>query len=377
MRLIAFSLALLAGTTVSAMAQDSTHTLRQALGGMPEMLLTNPEPMQIFFLDVQAWRGLGDGTPDTDAIMRLNIARNIAPLDVLNYQGLENWDEKAGVPLSDISYFAGFGTPPSMVAYWGFEDAAGTERLMDALKSRDFVPVDGPIAGVFGNGEPYHQNLQAREPDNPWRGPLGRAHFVLPLGNAVIQAPAPEAMAALTNIDASVADNAVVSSALDGLAGTVGVDEGRIVQAMVISPAFGLEAFDPASVLAAQTIDEARSALEAAAEQSAEGIPPFFGGLVADVQVNNRPAVAVSLAYADCQTADQAVALLETRWTENMKTTAEISGQSVANDGSYCAAVVTFGGAEEDRANPLLREMLDAFMGRHFNLLQIGMTPAQ
>lgn len=377
MRLIAFSLALFASTSVPAMAQDSTETLRQALSGMPEMLLTNPDPMQIFFLDVSAWRGLGAGEVNQETVMRLSIARNIAPLDVLNYRGLDNWDEKAGIPLSDISYLAGFGMPPSMVAYWGFDEAATGEQLMDTLRSREFVAVDGPVAGIFGNGEPNHHDLQAREPDNPWRGPLGRAHFVLPVGNAIIQAPVPEAMAALTEIEVSAADNAILATALDGLDGALGVEEGSIVQAMVISPAFGLEALDPASLIGAQTIEEARSSLEAAAQQNAEGIPPFFGGIIADIEVDNRPAIAVSLSYADCQSADQAVALLEARWTENMKSTAEISGHSVANAGSYCAAVVTFAGADEDQANPLLREMLDGVMTRQFNLLQIGMSAAQ
>ncbi|WP_343315440.1 hypothetical protein AAIB41_11545 [Brucella sp. BE17] len=69
-----------------------------------------------------------------------------------------------------------------------------------------------------------------------------------------------------------------------------------------------------------------------------------------------------------------AAILLEARWTENMKTTAKISGHSDAYAGGYCAAVVTFAGAEGEQANPVLREMLDAFMEGQFNLLQIGMS---
>lgn len=76
--------------------------------------------MQIFFLDTSAWRGLGNGEVNQDTAMRLNIVRNITPLDVLNYGGLDNWDEKAGIPLSDISYLAGFGTPSSMGGLLGF-----------------------------------------------------------------------------------------------------------------------------------------------------------------------------------------------------------------------------------------------------------------
>lgn len=378
MRLIPLSLALLAGTALPVLAQDSTETLRQALSGMPEMLLTNPDPMQIFFLDVPVWRGLADGEVSDTALMRLNIARNIAPLEVLNYGALDIWDEKAGVPLAEISYFAGFGVPPSMVGYWGFDDASTAGDLIETLKTRDFVAVDGPAEGIFGNGEPYRQNLQGRDPANPWVGPLGRSHFVLPLGHAVIQAPAPEAMAALTQIEPSAADNVVIEVALDGLSGVVDVDQDRIVQAMVISPAFGLENLDPALLLGMQDIEAARAALEAAAQESLEGVPPYLGGIVADVQLGNRPAVIVSLAYPDCQSADKAIEGLQLRWTEHMESEAEISGRSVANAGSLCAAVVSFvGGETEDQSNLPLRETLDRFMGRNFNLLQIGMAAAQ
>ncbi|WP_343315439.1 hypothetical protein AAIB41_11540 [Brucella sp. BE17] len=64
-------------------------------------------------------------------------------------------------------------------------------------------------------------------------------------------------------------------AALDGSGSTVGVEEASIVQAMVISPIFGLEALDPASILGVKRIDEARANLEAAAQPNAEGIPPF------------------------------------------------------------------------------------------------------
>jgi hypothetical protein len=403
MRLKTLALLLLAGSSAPVMAQDSIETpqawrvmvdhpvdnladgriatLRQALSQIPEMVLTNPTEMQVFFFDVQAWRALADGEPGVGALNRLALAQSIEAVQVFGYRGLEDWDNKAGVPLDEISYFAGFGQPPFMISYWGLRDNAAAGALIDTLASRDFTEANGPVPGTLGNGEPNAIDIQNRDPANPWRGALGKSYFVVQDENAVIQAPAPEAMALLaTNFEASAADSPVMTSALDGMLAAVGVDEGRIVQAMVISPAFGLGGFDPASALFSNPgdIDATRAALEEAFEESAQGIPPYFGGIVADVQFGDRPALVVSLAYPDCASADDAVAALQARWAAGMDSgiEAETSGQSVANSGELCAAVVHFvGEPNEDGNNLVLGETMSRFMRRDFNLLQIGATP--
>ncbi len=373
MRTMPLSLLLLVNTALSAQAQDSTDVLRQALDRMPEMVLTNPAAMQVSFLDAQAWLALSGGEATDAAMMRLSIARNIAPLDVLNYGGLSSWEEKAGIAFDDISYFAGFGQPPMTIGYWGFDSADTASQLIVNLKQRDFTAVAGAVDGTVGNGEPNVTNLQNRDPANPWLGALGKSSFALAFDDVVIQATAPEAMDAMTRIDPSAGNNEILVAALNGLSATVGVDQGQIVQAVVISPAFGLEGVDPAAVLGSGNIDEAKAALEAAMEEGLEGIPPYVGGILADVQYQDGPAVSVSLTYADCETADSAIAALEARWTENMTESARIEGQSVAGKDTLCAAVVSFIGQDSgDASNPLLTETLHRYMSRDFNLLQIG-----
>lgn len=374
MRLVPLSLLFLAGIAFPALAQDNTETLRKALDHMPEMLLTNPDAMQVYFLDVQAWRGLDAGEPTNAGLGRLTLAQHIEALGVLNYGGLDSWDEKAGIALADISYFAGFGQPPLRISYWGFDSNDTALQLIDTLGQRDFVAVDAAMDGILGNGEPNATNLANRDPANPWVGNTGRSSFVLPIDHMVVQAPAPEAMAAIAQIEPSVADNAMLATALDGLGATVGVDQGHIVQAMVISPAFGLESFDPAMLLGTTGIDEARAALEAAMDDSTKGIPPYLGGIFADTQLDGRPAVTVSLVYPDCDSAQSAINILETRWADNMNTPADARADAVNGDDSdLCAAVVSFiGEAAADAGNPLLHETIARFFNRDFNLLQIG-----
>jgi len=375
MRTISLSLALLAATAAPGLSQDSTERLRSALSGMPELLLTNPDPMQIFFLDVSAWRGLGDTENTAAALGRLPIASFIGALEPFRTHGYEGWDEKAGVALDDIRYFAGFGSHPNTISYWGFEDHTGPEGLIAALAARDFVPTPGAADGVLGNGEPNAMNPAARDASDPWRGTFGKTHFVMPLGSTVIQAPAPQTFEMLAATEPSAAHQEVVQSALDGLSRTFGVDEGQIVQAVVISPMFGLDGGDPAALLGAPDLDAARAAVEAAMEESLKGIPPYLGGIIADTQFGKQPAVTVSLTYPDCAIAEVAIDALKLRWTDNMATKAEISGQSVAGSSDLCAAVVNFvGDAVEDQANPLLNETFNQYYSRQFNLLQIGLA---
>nr|WP_314262462.1 hypothetical protein [uncultured Devosia sp.] len=208
---------------------------------------------------------------------------------------------------------------------------------------------------------------------NPWIGAIGKSSFALALDDVVIQAPAPEAMAALTKTDPSVADNTILAAALDGLSGSVKSDGHQIVQAVVISPAFGLADIDPAAVIGATSIDEAKTVLEAAMFEGTQGIPPYLGGIVADVQHELGPTVTIALTYPDCETADKSVAALEERWAANMATVAQANGLSIAAEGALCAAVVSFIGEDAgDAGNPLFVETLSRHTRREFNLLQIG-----
>ncbi|MDH4992364.1 hypothetical protein QEZ48_16230 [Aquamicrobium lusatiense] len=373
MRAIPLLLFLLTGTALAAQAHDGTDVLHRALASMPEIVLTSPNAMQVSFLDVQAWRGLSGGEASAPAMRRLSIAGGIAPLDALNYGGLDSWEEKAGIAFDKIGYFAGFGQPPMAIGYWGFDSSDAASQLIDNLRQRDFAPVAGPVEGTLGNGEPNVTNLQNRDPANPWVGPLGRSSFALALDDVVIQAPAPEAMAAMTRNEPSAVDHDVLAAALDGLSGTVGVDQGQIIQAAIISPAFGLEGFDPAALFETTNIEDAKAALEASMEEGVQGIPPYVGGILADVQYEDGPAVSVSLIYADCEAADSAIAALKARWVENMTEVARIEGKSVAGDGALCAAVMSFVGEDPgDAGNPLLTETLHRYMSRDFNLLRIG-----
>jgi hypothetical protein len=375
MRLKALALCLMAGFAGSAAAQDSTQSLQQAFRQIPQVVLTAPEAMQIFFVDVQAWRGLEKAGPSADGMRRLAMAQWISPLQSVGY-GLDQWSTNAKIPFDELSYFAAFGQAPGNVTYWGMKDGKSVAGLVDRLKQADFAAVGGDVPGVLANGEAQKMDMKKANPRDPWRGSMGKASFVLPLDTALVQASAATGMNVLAKPTPSVADSAVVAASVAGLKEAVSSADGHIVQAAVISPVLGLEGVDPAKVLPATPadFDAAKRSLEAAAASSARGIPPYFSGILADAQINNVPAVVISLAYADCATAKQAVDGIGVAWKESMAASVEatVSGRTV-QAGKLCAAVVSMTSPKAENAgNPILSQVMNRYMQRDFKVLQIG-----
>lgn len=375
MRLKALALCLMAGWGTSAAAQDSTQTLMQAFKQVPQSVLTAPEAIQIFFLDVQAWRGLEKTGPTADGMRRLSIAQAITPLQSIGY-GLAKWSDSAKIPFDELSYFAGFGQAPGNVTYWGLKDKDAAAKLADRLKQGDFKTVNGDVAGLMANGEANKPDMTKATGQDPWRGTMGMPTFVLPLDAALVQASSPAGMKALAQTTPSVADSEMVGAAVAGLKEAMPSGSGQIVQAAIVSPVIGLQGVDPAKVLSSSPgdLESAKQKLKALAASSGRGIPPYFGGIIADVQVKNAPAVLISLSYADCSTAKQAVDGIGAVWKQGMASAvqAEVSGRTVQT-GKLCAAVVSIAAPKAENAgNPILAQIMNRYMQRDATVLQIG-----
>jgi len=195
----------------------------------------------------------------------------------------------------------------------------------------------------------------------------------------LIQASSAKGMKILAQPTPSVADSEVVVAAVAGLKEGVPSDRGQIVQAAVISAVMGLTAVDPAKVLLSSKadIDTAKQNLKTAVEATRHGIPPYFSGIIADAQIDNLPAVVMSLSYADCATAKQAVEGIGAAWKESMASAVEakVSGRTV-EAGKLCAAVVSLASPKaENGGNPILAQVMNRYMRRELTLLQIGAAP--
>ena len=376
MRLCAIATTLLLTASPQALAA-ATDTLAEALDRLPAMILTNPAAEHAYFLDVTVQQRLvAEAAPANayEAMLRMEAAGMLHPVAAIHQGGIAPWEEKGGIALSQVRYFTGFGDYPYIVNIWGLESAETAQGVLDMLAARDFAPVGGDA--VLGNGEPMKSDVAARDPSNPWRGQIGQATFVAGRDETLIQANVPEAVEAALRMPRDAARNPVVATTLAGLDAALG--EGSIVQGMLISPAFGLGAVDPAGFLlpGPGNMDEIRAQFEARMAEAQKGIPPYLGGFVADVQ-RDRPGAAFALTFGDCATAETAAGLIEARWTQSMAEKAPGTLESVVTEGvdGLCAAVVTVTAAESGLRNPVFEQVMNAYYQRQFTVLQIGETP--
>lgn len=372
MRAAALSAVLIiaAGNPAGAAEIDS---LQKALGHLPEAVLTSPQPELAQFVDMGVLRDLAGAEVTPRSLDRARLGRSIRAIEALGIAGPQAWSERAGIAVDEVDFFLGFGQPPQTMTIWGLESEAVAETLMIALGDRDFAPAD---RDTLGNGEPMAMDPTKRDPASPWRSMVGSASFVRQDGNAIVQGPAPEAVAALAGM-AGAADTAIVATALAGLSEAGG--SAPIVQAMLVSPAIGLGGLDPAALMTPSTDLEAmKEALLQQVEAAGDGIPPYFSGIVADIAAD-QPAVAISLAYPDCDMAEHAAELLGERWASTMPDAAQgqLEGGVTQGMDALCAATLTITATEPSPVgNPIFDAVLNAHMRGSLAALQISASPA-
>lgn len=372
-----FAATLFGTFTAAAPGLAGTETLREALGQLPEVILANPAGELAYFLDMEELLALPQPEDGTPQIARgMEMAGGLPPMQALATAGPGPWEEKAGIGLESLRYLAGFGASPHGISIWGLEEETSA-ALPGILTERGFAPAAGDVPdGALANGEPMQTDLTMADAADPWRGRMGQASLVALRDTVLIQSPTPEGLAAVAQPEppASAADHAIVRTILDGIDAAA---EGPIVQAMLISPAFGLPQIDPAVLLQAgrDGIDRVRAVMEAQVAAGSEGIPVYLGGLIADIQTGQHPALVIALAYPDCDIAEAAGAALVQRWQQHPGDAlpAETRWQAVPATEGFCAATVTIMSQTEGASlNPIAARLLAAYRSRDFNLLQIG-----
>lgn len=362
---------ILIGATAAHSAEKPTAMLESALRLVPGSVLTSEDPMPVVFLDVGALSKATGGALSDKTLMRIRFSQQIRPIGALAY-GTKTWDAKAGIAFDNISYFAAFGPNDKRVSYWGLPDGAEATKLLGLLKTRTFKEVSAsPL--ILANGQPRAINLANREPDNPWSGPMGNSSAVMALNATIAQSSAPDDLIQLTAIKTSVADENAVSVALRGMDTVASETNSDIIQAAVVTPLMGAAIGDPAVLLKPdQDLTQITKAFEEQIQQNRAGVPAYAGGIVADLNSKSGPALAVSLAYGDCEHAQKAVAGLEARWEEGMATAVSVTGKTVEVGKDGCVAFVRFDTKPGDP--DAFAELLNTYMQRGFNVLQIGST---
>ncbi len=336
-------------------------------------------PLPIYLADPQALAALSGGDLAAQEIrMRAVYPIGAGFWEVWRQTGAGAWRETTGTALEDLSFVAVMGQPPLVVSVLGMETPEAVQGLLAKLAERKgFEPVEG-LEDALINGEPMKQDFGRRNPADPWRGSIGQAVAVGGKGAALIHAPTPEAIGFLRAMERSALETPALATALAGLESVAG--EGEALQALSFTPVLGLEAgFDPAELLLrarpGQDMAALRAEIEARMAETARGLPPYFGGLLADAQIQGRPALVVSLAYPDCATAQAAAERSAGLWrVELPEPAAEISASHAEGVEGLCAAVILgLGEAQEDLQNPLASAALNRILRRDgLPMLRIG-----
>ena len=229
--------------------------------------------------------------------------------------------------------------------------------------------------GVVGNGEPLRLDPSKRDVSDPWRTQIGAAQFAAAKGSNVIQAQTPQAAMLAAAPVPSLGENPIFRTALDGLEQSVG--DSAIIQAVVISPLFGMTGIDPAGLLAGSSgIEETKKRMDEQMAGLGKGIPPYLGGIVVDVQ-NEKQGVGIALAYPDCATAQTAADAIAARWMElgGEAAQGEITAHTAEGEDSFCAATVSvYIDGDDQIQNPAYRAIIEPHWKSQSGVLQIGQS---
>ncbi len=366
MRHAIIAASLLLSTSGAALAQN-LDALRDSLDHLPASVLMQEYGDLAYFVDVKVAADLSDG--EVRPFSRVLTGADLLALQALSGSEAE-WESKAGTTIDRLQYFAGYGRPPNSHAFWGLSDEAAATGLIETLESIGF---ESAGAGVIGNGEPQRMDPSLRDPSDPWRTNIGAAQFAAALGTNVVQTQTPQAAALAAAEQPRLGDNPIMQTALSGLEQAVG--DSQVVQATIISPLFGMTGLDPRAFLSPSAdMEETKRKIEEQMASLGSGIPPYMGGIVADLQGDSQ-GVGIALAYPDCAIAQEAADSIAARWVELADEAAqgEITAQNAEAEDGLCAATVTVYLDEQNAVqNPAYRAVVDIYMRGQPGVLQIG-----
>lgn len=370
MRYSVIAATLMLTTSAPALAQN-LDALRDGLNHLPATLMFEQHGDIAYFLDVQVMMGLGANDSAVRPFFRAMPTASINALDSLARTEPAEWEAKAGTTIDTLRYFAGHGRPPEAISYWGLADDTAASDMIARLQTIGFESAGVP--GVVGNGEALRFDPAKRNPSDPWRSQVGAAQFAAVKGTNVVQAPTPQAAVLAAAQKPSLGETPIIQTALAGLDRSVG--DSQIVQVQVISPIFGMAGLDPAVLLSpSPDMEETRKRMEEQMATLGQGIPPYLGGLVADVQ-HEQSGVGIALAYSDCSIAQEAADAIAARWSEMAGDAAQgdITATTAEGEGGFCAATVSvFVDADSPEQSPAYRVLIESYMRGQAGILQIG-----
>ena len=325
---LAAALALAAGH--AALAADATplDTLRTVLRSLPTATRNLDASQPVILTDLGAWRTL----PACDGRHIFGLNRE--------QENLLAQGQIGGVDSAALQAVAHFGREAQgdETTAWYFSTPQVAQAAYDYLPSQGFKPLG---QDMLANGTPGDAVWQPTAEAIPWLGDPYRVAVIARRDNILLQTYGPDAMRAVRDGKENPDGVAPVTVIVDGLAQTLQKTPAQPVQ---------LALWSPSAFSYGDDTMRARFAAEGGANSanpaSGETLPPYTAALIADVQADNTPLAAISLAYGDCDSAEKAAAVITQRWRgwERAAPFKDITA-AAEKTANGCAAVLTVRGS--------------------------------
>ncbi len=292
-----FRLALILGLTCSpALAQDRAAVLTAHLDAVPAtaLALFDGTP-DIDFGDLAAATRV-TATPPGGALPIYGTALGAAdraaiPGIVDTIVSAGDWPRVVGFALDDVRGWTELALPPARLTLFDI-GATPPATVTDTLLSRGYLPADRAYPAWFRGADDFGMDLAARDPADPFGGPLGQSSRVAFLGKLLLRSPGWALIDAAMAGGDSLADRPDIAALLASLDSLPPGDAALITARLMLDPLrFGPAPAGPA-------------------------LPPWSAALVADLSDGDTAIAVIALSYATRDQAKSAANTLAARWTD-------------------------------------------------------------
>lgn len=313
---------------------DVYDHFNHGLAGLPSAVFEGSEPGGFVNFHAIAMTAPAQKIGPT-MVARGSLAAQLPIFQVAFSAPAEKFAALTGIEPYELNFLAFYGQSPSQSVAWGMNPTIQA-KLVRHLTQLGFSPVKG-AEHTFQNGELGVLNLDAADPNNPWRWTAGAASLVKDTPTLFYQS---QSEAALRTVQQQ--PSALQAEAGATLSEYYGAAADLVTQALFFSFAFGSLAGGIAE----------------------DGLPPYLGGMLADLHGIGGEKTLLTLVYPNCAQAAKATAVLQAHWP--LDTAMSTAFASVPTSLDCLATAIVKNTPSNPRRNPSFDALYASMLGRTF-----------
>lgn len=313
---------------------DVYDHFNHGLAGLPSAVFEGREPGGFVNFHAIAMTAPAQKIGPT-MVARGSLAAQLPIFQVAFSAPAENFAALTGIEPYELNFLAFYGQNPSQAVAWGMNPTIQA-KLVRHLTQVGFSP-DKAATHTFRNGELGVVQLDAADPNNPWRWAAGAASLVKNTPSLFYQSQSEAGLQAVLQ-----QPSALQAEAGATLSEYYGAAADLVTQALFFSFAFGA---------LAGGID-------------VDGLPPYLGGMLADLHGIGGEKTLLTLVYSDCTQAAKATAVLQAHWPLDPALSTDFASVPTSLD---CLATATVKNTPSNpQRNPSFDALYASMQGQSF-----------